>query len=76
VDMAESAKQKTKDEIVQEVFQELEARRGTLTIDELFDLIRRIPRNPNLGSSADIIRELRGPLPADDPEYQKNFGHR
>jgi hypothetical protein len=42
-------------------------------LDEILDeLLAETPIH--LGSSsADIIRELRGPLPDDDPEFQRNI---
>jgi hypothetical protein len=73
--MGKTAQERTKEEIIAEVRRELQAGRGKLTNAEIFDLLARIPRNPNVGSSADIIRELRGPLPDDDPDF-KNVDRR
>jgi hypothetical protein len=58
-----------------EVLRDLKARpRGKkLTPDELMAFIRRMPGMPEGWTSADDIRELRGPLPEDDPEYQRNI---
>ncbi|HEX6085928.1 MAG TPA: hypothetical protein VF266_15455 [Thermoanaerobaculia bacterium] len=46
-----------------------------LTGEELMSFIRRLPKLdlPENWTSADDIRELRGPLPEDDPEYQRNI---
>lgn len=67
--MAKTA-EKTYDMTRQDVARELEARRGTLSNEEIFALLRRMPPMVPPGwSSADIIRELRGPLPEDDPDF-------
>jgi hypothetical protein len=44
----------------------------TLGTGEWLDLVARLPRMDlaDEWSSADVIRELRGPLPEDDPDYQ------
>lgn len=74
--MAKTAEEATREEkAMEEVLRELEARRGTLTNGEIFDLLARIPRRPDNWSSADVIRELRGPLPEDDPDF-KNVDRR
>ncbi|HEV7766905.1 MAG TPA: hypothetical protein VGQ76_18035 [Thermoanaerobaculia bacterium] len=52
-----------------DVLRELEARSGTLTNADIFDLLAHLPRKPSSWSSADVIRELRGPLPEDDPDF-------
>jgi hypothetical protein len=44
-----------------------------LTPEEFLSFVRRMPKMPEGWSSADIIREMRGPLPEDDPEYQRNI---
>ncbi|HVE70625.1 MAG TPA: hypothetical protein VNI54_04585 [Thermoanaerobaculia bacterium] len=43
--------------------------------EELMSFIRRLPKLdlPENWTSADDIREFRGPLPEDDPEYQRNI---
>jgi hypothetical protein len=53
------------------VVAELRARQkaGPMTADEWLAFIRQLPPSNDDWSSADIIRELRGPLPADDPEF-------
>ena len=58
-----------------EVLRELESRPAgkKLTGDELMALVRKMPGMPEGWTSADYIRELRGPLPEDDPEYQRNI---
>jgi hypothetical protein len=40
-----------------------------LTNEELFAFIQRLPPMHDGFSSADVIRELRGPLPEDDPDF-------
>jgi hypothetical protein len=59
----------------EEVLRELRARpQGKkLTGDELMALISKMPGMPEGWTSADDIRDLRGPLPEDDPEYQRNI---
>jgi len=54
-------------EAVREVLRDLEARPAgqKLTWDELIGFIRRLPKMPEGWTSADDIRELRGPLPED-----------
>jgi hypothetical protein len=54
---------------MKELLRELEARKGTLTNEDVFGLLRRLPRRPSSWSAADDIRELRGPLPEDDPDF-------
>ncbi len=56
-----------------EVLRELRARpKGKkLTPDELVALISKMPGVPDGWTSAEYIRELRGPLPEDDPEFQE-----
>lgn len=44
-----------------------------LTGEELMSFISRMPGMPEGWTSADDIREFRGPLPEDDPEYQRNI---
>ena len=62
---AEPTNEMTKEEIVADVRRQLQEGRGKLTNAEVFALLGRIPFPPNIGSSADIIREYSGPL-ADD----------
>lgn len=67
--------EKTAAEAVADVQRELDALvpGATLTDEEFLSLLRRLPKVETVGpSSAEIIRELRGPLPDDDPEYQRN----
>lgn len=48
-----------------------------LTFAEWLEYAKRMPQLvPDGWTSADDIRELRGPLPEDDPEYQRNYGRR
>lgn len=57
---------------VEEVLAELRAlpEGTTLPMSEISRLIRKMPRRPRTWSSADDIRELRGPLPEDDPNFE------
>ncbi len=66
------------DEAVRQVLRELQALPPgtTLTHEEVIAYVRRLPRRPNDWTSADVIRELRGPLPEDDPEFQRNHAGR
>ncbi len=70
-----NAIEKTAAEAVADVQRELDALApgATLTDEAFLSLLRRLPKVESVGpSSAEIIRELRGPLPEDDPEYQRN----
>lgn len=61
---------------VEEVLAELEAMPpGSLSGEELLAYVRRLPKPklPPGWTSAEVIRELRGPLPEDDPEFQRNI---
>lgn len=54
-------------EVVRDILRDLEARQpGQMTWDEAMSYIRRMPKMPAGWTSADIIREYRGPLPNDD----------
>jgi hypothetical protein len=59
----------------EELLKELEALPAgyMLTPEELMSVIRRMPKMPEGWTSADYIREMRGPLPEDDPEFQRNI---
>lgn len=52
-----------------EILRELEALGDKVTNADVFGLLSRLPRRPLSFSSADDIRELRGPLPEDDPAF-------
>jgi hypothetical protein len=70
--MAEPAKGISPEDAVEQVRKELAAlpEGRTLSWDEAMSYVRRLPRNLAPGeTSADIIRELRGPLPEDDPDF-------
>jgi hypothetical protein len=73
--MAKVEEMTERERMAAEVLRELRARpRGKkLTGDELMALISKMPEPPEEWTSADDIRELRGPLPEDDPEYQRNI---
>ena len=78
-DMARTLEEKERDqEVVREVLRELEAMPPgrKLTGEELLAFLKRLPKlgdMPEGWSSADDIREFRGPLPDDDPLYQRNI---
>ncbi|HYC93835.1 MAG TPA: hypothetical protein VEO54_31830 [Thermoanaerobaculia bacterium] len=63
-----------RDRIAAEVLEELNVRPPgqKLTREELVALLRRMPPMPPGWSSAEYIRELRGPLPEDDPDYPRD----
>jgi hypothetical protein len=60
-----------------EVLRELNAQPPgqLLTRQELVALLRRMPGMPEGWSSAEYIRELRGPLPEDDPDCSRDDRH-
>ena len=45
-----------------------------LTMDEIAALVHRLPDRPRSWTSADVIREARGPLPEDDPDFPYDRG--
>jgi hypothetical protein len=59
----------------EELLKELEALPPDymLTPEEFLSFTRRMPKMPEGWTSADDIREMRGPLPEDDPEFQRNI---
>lgn len=76
--MAKTVERTEKDEEVQrEVLRELEALPPgyQMSGEEWLSYIRRLPKLnlPEGWTSADDIREFRGPLPEDDPEFQRNI---
>jgi hypothetical protein len=60
-----------------EVLRELNAQppEQMLTRQALVALLRRMPGIPEGWSSAEYIRELRGPLPEDDPDFPSDDRH-
>ena len=46
---------------------------ATLSREQILAYLERMPPRPNDFTSADVIRELRGPLPEDDPEFQRKI---
>ena len=58
-----------------ELLQDLEALSPDhqLTAEEFLAFVSRMPKMPEGWTSADDIREMRGPLPEDDPEFQHNI---
>jgi hypothetical protein len=65
----EKGPQKLSDAEVEAIYDELR-HRPDLTFSRVCELLHMLPPTGVTQSSADIIRELRGPLPDDDPEYQ------
>lgn len=66
-------------ETLRELLTELEALAPNekLTSNQLADLVNRMPPLvPEGWTSAGDIREFRGPLPDDDPDYQRNIRSR
>jgi hypothetical protein len=58
--------------MVEQLLAELRARpegAPPMSADEWASYLQRIPQRDDNWSSADLIRELRGPLPADDPDF-------
>jgi hypothetical protein len=49
---------------------------AVLTKRQVLAYVDRMPPVPAELDTSSAIRELRGPLPEDDPEYQHNFGRR
>lgn len=70
----------TNQESVEQVLAELRALpANSLSGEEWLSYLQRLPKPdlPEGWTSADDIRELRGPLPEDDPDFQRNiFGRR
>ena len=62
-------------EAVRQVLAELRAlpRDARLTRDQILSYLERMPPRPDDFTSADDIRQLRGPLPEDDPEFQRDI---
>jgi hypothetical protein len=74
------AKTAQKDEKGQESAEQLLAElraipSNSLSGEEWLSYVRRLPKPvlPDGWTSADDIRELRGPLPEDDPDFQRNI---
>lgn len=51
---------------------------GSLSGEKLLSYVRRLPKPdlPEGWTSADDIRQLRGPLPEDDPDFQRYIRNR
>lgn len=77
--MAKTVEEVEKEEqVIAEVLAELRALPPgkKLSTAEWFELAKRLPRLGNMPegwTSADDIREFRGPLPEDDPDFQRNI---
>jgi hypothetical protein len=68
--------EKDEKESAEQVLAELRALpTGSLSGEEWLSYLRRLPKPdlPEGWTSADDIRELRGPLPEDDPDFQRNI---
>ena len=73
--------EETEKDVLREVLRELESMppEKKLSGDEWLALAKRLPKLGNMPegwTSADDIREFRGPLPEDDPDFQRNFRRR
>ena len=76
--MAKTVEDIEKKQALREVMRELEALppEKKLTGEEWLALAQKLPKLGNMPegwTSADDIREFRGPLPEDDPVYQRNI---
>ena len=76
--MAKTAEETERDRAITEVLAELKALPPDrkLSGEEWLAIVKRLPKLGNLPegwTSADDIREFRGPLPEDDPDYQRNI---
>ncbi len=76
--MAKTAEETEREQVIREVLAELQALPPDrkLSGEEWLALAKRLPKLGNLPegwTSADDIREFRGPLPEDDPLYQRNI---
>lgn len=79
--MAKTEEMTERAQVIREVLAELRALPADrkLSGEEWFAIVSRLPKlgtMPAGWSSADDIREFRGPLPEDDPDYQRKFGRR
>ena len=76
--MAKTVEEVEKEQVVLEVLRELEALPPgkKLSGEEMMAFAKRLPKLGNMPegwTSADDIREFRGPLPEDDPDFQRNI---
>jgi hypothetical protein len=79
--MGKTVEETERDQVIAEVLAELKAMPTgkTLSSQEWYDIVKRLPKlgtMPEGWSSAEDIREMRGPLPEDDPDFQRRFGCR
>ena len=70
--------EETEKQVLREVLRELESMppEKKLSGDEWLALAQRLPKLGNMPegwTSADDIREFRGPLPEDDPDFKRNI---
>lgn len=70
--------ERTDQEAVEQVLRELRSLPPgkKLTSEEWLAIVQKLPKlgdTPEGWTSADDIREFRGPLPDDDPDYQRNI---
>lgn len=65
-------------EAVRQVLAELRALPddAELTREQVLAYLERMPARSNDFTSADVIRDLRGPLPEDDPAFQRKIRDR
>ncbi|HYI11079.1 MAG TPA: hypothetical protein VEK57_18625 [Thermoanaerobaculia bacterium] len=59
-------------EAVRQVLRDVQALPEGATNKEIFEILLRLPRRPPDWTSADVIREYRGPLSIDDSELRGN----
>ena len=76
--MAKTLEETEKEQAIREVLAELNALPPgkTLSGEEWYAIAKKLPRlgsMPEGWTSADDIREFRGPLPEDDPDFQRNI---
>jgi hypothetical protein len=76
--MQKEMTQEQRKAVIEEIVAELHARpQGKpMSSSEFLSFVDRMPGMPEGWTSADIIRELRGPLPEDDPEWLRTHGRR
>jgi hypothetical protein len=70
--MAKALEKAEREAIAEQILKDLRARPEgkPLTGEELISFVSRMPGMPEGWSSAESIRELRGPLPEDDPDFK------
>lgn len=76
--MGKTAEETERDQVIREVLAELQALPPDrkLSGEEWSAIAKKLPKLGNMPegwTSADDIREFRGPLPEDDPLFQRNI---